>query len=203
MSAETRVGLLGGTFDPIHEGHLSLARACAESLALDEVRLLAAHRPPHKRGAVADGIHRHAMLALATSGDPLLVADPRELRRPGPSYTIDTLDEIRRERPEAKLFFLAGADSLRDLRSWHRWDDVLAAATFVACGRSGVSEAEVLSAWAEELDAGRIVSLSHEPPAWSSRRLREALRAGSLPDGALPECVTDYVRKNELYSSLP
>jgi nicotinate-nucleotide adenylyltransferase len=132
-----RIGILGGSFDPPHLGHLHVARCARDELALDEVRLIPAAIPPHKMSReLADGRHRLAMLALVARGQPWLVVDPRELERGGPSYTIDTLSALRTEgRPDDALFFLIGSDSLVDLADWRRAPEVVELATFVTVPR--------------------------------------------------------------------
>jgi nicotinate-nucleotide adenylyltransferase len=194
-----RVGLLGGTFDPIHSGHLDIARACASALGLDEVRFLATSVPPHKPQPVAAGHHRHAMVALATAEHADFTADPRELLRGGTTYTIDTLEEVGSEMPGAELHFLIGADSLRDLPAWRRPADILRQAVVVAVGRDGVDMDEAAAAFESEIASRRVVVLRHEPPPWSSTALRASLREGAPPPGALPGPVASYIRKNHLY----
>ena len=201
MSAR-RIGLLGGTFDPVHSGHLDIARWCAGDLGLHEVRFLCSHVPPHKRQPEADAHHRHAMVALATAAHPDFVADPRELVRSGPTFTIDTLEELAAERPGAELLFLAGADSLRDLRTWRRPADILRLAIVVAVAREGVDLDAAAAGFEAEIAAGRIVVRRHRPPPWSSTSLRRGLREGRpAPAGSLPEGVADYIRKNDLYEA--
>ena len=199
MSAR-RIGLLGGTFDPVHSGHLDIARWCATELGLHEVRFLCSNDPPHKPQPVADAHHRHAMVALATAPHRDFVADPRELVRGGTTFTIDTLEELAAERPGAELLFLVGADSLRDLRTWRRPDEILRLAVVVAVARDGVSLHAAGEGFRDEIEAGRIVVRSHRPPPWSSTALRRGLRDGAAPAGALPDGVADYIRKNDLYT---
>ena len=195
-----RIGLLGGTFDPIHAGHLDLARWCAAELRLDEVRFLTAHRPPHKPPANAGAHHRHAMVALATAPHPDFIADPRELARPGPSYTIDTLEELSAERPGADLVFLVGADSLRDLRTWRRLDDILRLAVVAGVGRDGVDLDAAARGVAGEIASGRVIARPHRPPPWRSSELRRLIQAGAPPPpGAIPDAVASYIVKNSLY----
>lgn len=201
MSASRRIGILGGTFDPIHAGHLDLARWCAGALRLDEVRFLASRVPPHKPQPLAASHHRHAMVALATAHFPDFVADPRELLREGTTFTVDTLEEMSRERPEAELVFLAGADSLRDLRTWRRPDDILRLAVVAAVARSGVDLDRAAEGFRDEMTAGRVVVLRHEPPPWSSTSLRAALASGKVPPGALTDAVAAYIGKNALYTA--
>lgn len=195
-----RIGLLGGTFDPVHAGHLDIARFAATELGLAEVRFLCSHVPPHKPQPVAAAHHRHAMVALATAHHADFVADPSELLRGGTTFTIDTLERLRHEERDADLVFLIGADSLRDLRSWRRPDDILRLAVVAAVGRDGVDLMAAAAGFRDEISAGRILVRAHEPPPWSSTALRAALRGGSCPPGAIPDAVADYIRKNRLYA---
>lgn len=196
-----RIGLLGGTFDPVHSGHVDIARWCATELRLDEVRFLCTNVPPHKPQPVADAHHRHAMVALATAAHADFVADPRELTRAGTTYTIDTLEEMQREKPAAEFVFLAGADSLRDLRTWRRPGDILKIAVIAVVGREGVDAGAAAMGFGDEIAAGRIRVLEHQPPPWSSTALRAALPRGEVPPGALPDAVGAYIRKNDLYET--
>lgn len=195
-----RIGVFGGTFDPIHAGHLELARSCRSELGLTEVRLVTNATAPHKPPAEASELHRHAMVALATAGDAGLLADPRELERRGRSYTVDTLEQVHREFPGADLFFLAGADSLRDLESWHRWRDVVALATFVAVRRAGLDPGPLASRLGDEVRE-RVIVMEHEPPPWSASELRRRLGEGEVPAGALAEPVLEYVMKHDIYGA--
>jgi nicotinate-nucleotide adenylyltransferase len=196
----SRLGLLGGTFDPVHEGHLDLGRHCFTVLALDELRFLPTFRPAHKDGAQASSLHRHAMLSLATAGRADFRSDPRELRREGVTYTIDSLDELRAEEPDAELFFLAGADSLKDLQTWRRWEEILERCVFVAVGRAGLALEDAAKGHEAAIAAGRIRLVEHEPPSYSSRELRKDLARGPAPKGALPVSVAEYIRKHRLYA---
>lgn len=127
----------GGTFDPVHNGHVAVARAARDALDAD-VHLLPAHDPPHKGPTRADATQRAAMLQLALAGEPRLHVDARELRRSGPSYTVDTLAELRAELgARAPIAWLVGADSLRELPTWHRWRELFARAHVVAVQRPG------------------------------------------------------------------
>lgn len=136
MSEPLRV-FYGGTFDPVHEGHVAIACAARDALDAD-IALLPARDPPHKAETRADAGQRAAMLALAIAGEPRLAVDLRELRRDGPSYTVDTLAELRAERGgSAPLAWLVGADSLRQLHTWSRWRRLFELAHVVAVPRPG------------------------------------------------------------------
>ena len=145
MSAARLLVCYGGTFDPVHNGHLAVARAARDLLDAD-VALVPAHDPPHKGPTRADALQRAEMLELALAGEPGLRVDRRELRRQGPSYTVDTLGELRRELgADAPIAWLVGADSLLELHTWHRWRELFTLAHLVAVQRPG-----------SEVDAARL-----------------------------------------------
>jgi len=141
VSAARHVGVLGGTFDPIHLGHLSLARQAADALGLDRVLLLPSRTPPHRPvDPSASAYHRFAMVALAAASDSRLAASDLELARPGPSYTADTLRALQQTGRQAwQIFFLAGADAFAEIAMWREYPAVLDLAHFVVCSRAGVA----------------------------------------------------------------
>ena len=133
-----RIGIFGGSFDPVHYGHLILAELAREACSLDEVRLVPAAVPPHKQGqGRADGEHRLAMLDLAIGGNASIQTWDVELARGGVSYTVDTLRTLRDEHPNDDLFFLMGADSLFDLPNWREPKEICSLATVVVVDRPG------------------------------------------------------------------
>jgi nicotinate-nucleotide adenylyltransferase len=133
-----RLGCLGGSFDPVHRGHLALAAACREAAELDEVLLVVAGSPPHKlERALAPARHRAAMAWLASRPHPWLDVDDREVRREGPCYTIDTVRELRRERPGARVFWIIGTDTLAELGTWRSVSDLSSLADFLPAVRPG------------------------------------------------------------------
>src|ERR1700677_1060142 len=130
-----RLGLFGGTFDPVHYGHLLLAECCREQCSLDEGWFVPCGHPPHKRHELTPGPARVEMLQLAISGYAPFLVCPLEIERPGTSYTVDTLSEVRRTQPESELFFLVGGDSLHDLPTWREPARILELATLVVVRR--------------------------------------------------------------------
>ncbi len=133
-----KIGLFGGTFDPVHNGHLRMALEAGEELALEQVRLLPCHRPPHRETPNVDSDQRTHMLRLAVESCPLLKLDDRELRRDGPSYTLETLQSLRAELgPEVSLIWVMGSDSFLGLESWHRWRELLDYAHLLVVARPG------------------------------------------------------------------
>ncbi|MGO4699693.1 nicotinate-nucleotide adenylyltransferase [Dyella sp. 2RAB6] len=192
------LALFGGTFDPVHLGHLSVAWEAAELLDA-EVRLLPAHVPPHKPPPLADAEQRVAMLHAALQKQDRLAVDTRELRRSGPSYTYDTLCELRAELGARPLVLLLGVDAFAGLPSWHRWRELFEVAHLGVLSRPGVEPELPHTLWAEiearrtgdvaELHArpaGRVIELAVTPLEISATRIRELLAAGRDPRYLLP-----------------
>ncbi|MEL7061790.1 MAG: nicotinate-nucleotide adenylyltransferase [Acidobacteriota bacterium] len=198
----SRVGVFGGTFDPIHRGHVEPVRRAADRLRLDRVLYLPTARPPHKSRRLAPAWARFAMAELALLDDSRLWVSPLEMETDAPSFTIDTVERLRRERPEAHLFYLVGADSLRSLPSWRRWQDLLAAIEFVVLERPEAPlEHETLAPEVQQaLEAGRIHRVDNPPIALASTDIRRRLARGSAPPAsALDPRVLNYVQKYDLY----
>ena len=176
-----RLGILGGTFDPIHYGHLLMAETCRQELGLSEVRFLPAGHPPHKEGrAITDGHARADMIQLAVSGYPEFSVDRRELRRQGLSYTVDTLTEFRELLPDAELHLIIGADSLRDFLTWKSPELICELATVVAVNRPGLAglTRERAIEWVGAGLAGSMKLLSMPGTDLSASHLRERVRSG-------------------------
>jgi nicotinate-nucleotide adenylyltransferase len=208
-----RLGLLGGTFDPIHFGHLDVAEAARRALGLDLVWVMPARVPPHRRPPQASAAHRFAMAALASQDcDDLLVSD-FEIDTPGPSYSVDTLDRLARTgwRPES-LFFITGADAFREIESWKAYPEVLARCHFVVVSRSG----EAASAMRARLPvlASRMKDAPAAPGAEpgiylvdaptrpvSSTDVRACAAAGRPLTALVPPAVEAYIVRQGLYST--
>ena len=210
--------LYGGTFDPVHHGHLAIARAARDVLQAD-VTLLPARDPPHKHATGADAGQRAAMLGLALASEPGLGVDLRELRRDGPSYTVDTLAELRAELGDAvPLAWLVGADSLRQLDAWSRWRQLFELAHLVAVQRPGEPlDATQLAQAAPEVareigDRQRALAELHACPAggfaWlplpglraeSSTDIRRRIREGDAWRDRVPGAVAAFIDHHGLY----
>ena len=197
------LALFGGTFDPVHLGHLSVAWEAAELLDA-EVRLLPASMPPHRMPPIATAAQRVAILRIALQGQSRLTLDTRELDRAGPSFTIDTLHGLRAEQGGRPLVLLLGADAFAGLASWHRWRELFEAAHIGVLSRPGVSaglpdelEREVAgrriadAAGLRALPAGKVVELAVTPLEISATRIRELLAAGRDPRYLLPAGLFD------------
>lgn len=191
-----RIGIFGGTFDPPHHGHLILARAAAEAAGLERVLLIPAARNPLKaRQPVADGAARMRMLRAAIEGDELFVADDRELRRPPPSFTADTLEEIAREYPGAEPHLILGADNRPHIHNWHRAEDLRRMARFVWLARPGAPEPLP--------EAGRgeiVVRLRIEI---SSTDIRNRVASGRSIRYLVPDSVLQIIDALRLYQTAP
>lgn len=131
------IGIFGGTFDPVHIGHLRPVLEVLEDLALDEIRLIPCHVPPHRAVPVASPMQRLAMLEMAIQGEPGLRVDDRELHRAGPSYTVDTLTSLRTELGNKPLCLLLGMDAFTGLNTWHRWRELITLAHIIVMHRPG------------------------------------------------------------------
>jgi nicotinate-nucleotide adenylyltransferase len=196
-----RVGLLGGTFDPIHVGHLMIAEVARAALALDRVVFIPAGDPPHKGESVTDAEHRYAMALLATGDHPAFLVSRRELEREGPSYSLTTIGEYREEvGPTGELFFIAGADTLVEIRTWHRWEEVLQTCRFAALARPGSDFTVLLEAVPKQYHS-RIHLVTGPGLAVSSTDVRARVRAGEPIRYLVPEAVDVYIRKYQLYPS--
>lgn len=184
-------GLLGGSFDPPHRGHLALGEAARRQLGLARVRLLPAGDPWRKAArGVTPAAERLAMTRLAVADDPAFEVDAREVERPGPSYTVDTLRELRDEG-ETDLVLILGGDALADLPAWREPEAILALARLAVAPRAGEPV---------EAPAGaRVTVLAMPPLAVSSTLVRERIRAGEPVDDLLPAAVAAHVRARGLY----
>ena len=198
-----RIGIFGGTFDPVHYGHLLLAETCREQLNLDKLTLLPAGSPPHKSDTqISTALHRHEMLKLAVSGCPEFQIDDRELKRDGPSYTVLTLQELSTEQPDSELFFLMGADSLRDIPGWKDPQQILQLATVVAVNRPGVPlpDPSEVREWAGDL-ADKIQVIQTQGTDLSSSTLRGRVAANQSIRFMTPRAVEVYIEQHGLYRS--
>jgi nicotinate-nucleotide adenylyltransferase len=191
-----RIGLLGGTFDPPHLGHLVVAECALVELGLDEVRLLVAGEPWMK-SAVSSAEDRLALVEAAVADAPGLVVDAREVGRVGPTYTADTLAELHAEEPEAAYFFVLGEDAAAELPAWERIADAFALATFVVVTRPGNTPPEASAL------PGPVVHLEIPQLYVSSTDLRERFARGGATRWLVPPSVDREVRRRGLYGAPP
>lgn len=214
-----RIGIMGGMFDPVHKGHMQVARVALTALQLDHVRLVPCALPNHRDPATASAVHRLAMLelALADLNDPRLQADDREYHRPGVSYMVDTLASLSEQFPDATLVYILGWDSFNTLPGWHRWREMLDYCHLCAVSRPGVrlladgmdsQDAQwLLSRQAHTVPAlfetghGRLFVLDELEDSAASTDIRQALAAGRQQIADIPGVVLDYIRQHQLYTT--
>ena len=217
--ATAPIGVLGGTFDPIHYGHLRLAEELGERLRLEEVRFVPSGTPPHRGAPAVSAEHRLAMVRLAANGNARFTVDDRETRRTGPGYTFDTLTALRVDVGDARpLVLLTGADAFLEFATWHRWRDIFVLAHIAVAHRPG----SPVERWAERMPqplareysarrlqqplaihlspAGGIVVMPFTALDISATAIREMLQAGASPRYLLPGPVLDYIRSHGLYT---
>lgn len=199
-----RLGIMGGTFDPIHYGHLLMAEEARQAFALDDVVFVPNGRPAHKKAyLVSSPEERYAMTLLATGSNPCFSASRIEIERPGPSYTIDTLREFRQMYPELDaLYFITGADAVLEILTWHEADKLAQECQFIAVTRPGF----VLERLPEIVDASFLDHVHYLPiPRLeiSSTGIRRRVLEGRSIKYLTPEPVEAYVRQQGLYRILP
>ena len=190
LPRDLRIALFGGTFDPIHNAHLIVARQAAHAFALDRVLLIPAAHPPHKpNGHLTSYQDRYQMVDLACAGDQTLAASRLEDHE-GKSYSIDTIERAKQTLGAAELFFLIGADAFHEIETWHRWRDVIDAVDFIVVTRPGHHYRTPPGARVHRLDT---LALSI-----SSSEIRQKLAEGKL-SAEVPEAVWNYIQVHRLY----
>jgi nicotinate-nucleotide adenylyltransferase len=195
-----RIGVLGGTFDPFHNGHLAAAEAAMECARLDSVLFVPAAQPPHRPPAVASAQQRLEMCVLGIAGESRFSVSDVELKRGGPSYTVDTLLEMRRLHPDSQLFLILGWDAARLFPTWRKPDEVRELASIVVVGRPG-SEAPREEDLKPAGLAGEGAVLCLRPtPDVSASEIRRAVAAGESIAGKVPATVEKYINSHRLYA---
>lgn len=214
MTADSRIGILGGTFDPIHLGHVETARAARAALRLDQVVLVPSRIPPHRPGEpFASPFHRFAMAALCAADCEWMSVSDHELQTDGPSFTARTLDHLRASglRP-SQIFFITGADAFAEIETWHRYPEVLALANFAVVSRPGTS-VEALRKRLPALqhrftradghmapgDSLQVFLIDAATPDISSTEVRRRLGSGESASGLLSPAVERHIARHHLY----
>lgn len=211
-----KIGILGGTFDPIHNGHLLMAREVLDRLHLDEIRFVPAGHPPHRTAPRTPVQRRLDMVRLATEYKPGFALDEREIRRSGASYTVETLSELRSELGnDVGLYLLMGADAFLGLPDWHEWRRLFELAHLVVACRPGVPlsaasmRPELLAQWqqrssTELLDtpSGSIIEFAMTPTDISSSQIRKRLATKQSVRGLVPNVVLNYILQQHLYERI-
>lgn len=185
-------GILGGSFDPVHNAHLAIARTALEKLGLARILWIPSGTPPHRGAPVAAAGHRAGMVRLAIADEARFALDEREIRKSAPGYTVETLEGLHADfGKDADLVLLIGADQYARLATWHRWQDLFPLARIAVFARPGEPIA----------DAGRVTVVPFAPLEISSTAIRSRIAAGDAPRELLPAAVLDYIQTHRLYSS--
>lgn len=192
-----RLGLFGGRFDPVHSGHLLVAQEALERLKLDSLWFVPAQSPPHK-SAVASAEARYEMLLLATTSHPAFEVSRLELERSGPSYSFDTVSEVKKRQPGATIFFITGVDAFLDIASWHRAKDLVETVNMVSVARPGYNLEGLEPNFRE-----RVQVLETRQCDISSTEIRQRLAAERPIRYLVPELVETYLVKQHLYLEQP
>jgi nicotinate-nucleotide adenylyltransferase len=193
-----KIGLLGGTFDPIHSGHLIAAQAAQESAKLDEIWFIPTLSPPHKPQPGADSSHRRQMLQLAIEDNPTFRVEDIELERESTSYTIDTVISLQEQYPEIMFYWIVGSDMVKDLPNWRRVEELVKRISFIGLERPDQpGDDSVLPSFVRR----RLLRAAMPPIGLSSSEIRRRLREGRSVRYMLPESVLDFIRKEGLYES--
>jgi len=203
------IGLFGGTFNPVHCGHLLAAESVRTQLELDELRFLPAAQSPFKSRPTISDNHRIAMLELAIAGNPKLTIDTRELQRAGPSYTIDTLIEFAHECPGDRLYLLLGVDAWKDFEQWRQWPSIVDLCHLVVLSRPGYSIPALSKYWQKKLlddvqtlkdsRAGKLIFITVPASKAASNEIRKRLKNKQNINDNLPETVRAYIEEHQLY----
>ncbi len=203
------IGIFGGTFDPIHYGHLRSALEVKEIFNLTEVRLIPSAQPPHRQQPVATAVIRLQMLALAICDQPGFVADDRELQREGRSYMIDTLRSLRQDFPNQSLLLFMGSDAFNKLTTWHHWQDLFVYAHVVVLTRPGFKTQHLDDFFAVRLIADAQILANHKAGRLffqpvtqldiSATAIRQMIAHGKNPRFLLPDAVITAIKQHRLY----
>ncbi len=196
--ASQRIGIFGGAFDPPHVAHHALAQAALAQYQLDQLRVIPTGQAWHKSHGLTPAEHRLAMARLAFPDIPGVVVDDREIKRPGPTYTIDTLTALRSQYPHATFFLFIGSDQVRAFKTWHRWQDILAMATVVEA-RRGPQATQWHNTGLEKPVATAVLQMPEMPCNATDIRASIA-NAQPLADWLLPE-VLHYIQQHRLYQA--
>ena len=201
---EKQLGIMGGTFDPIHNGHIQMAQKCMEKFALDEVIFLPAGEPPHKRNyAVTDKYKRLEMTRLAVKEIPGFSVSDIEIERSGYTYTIDSLRELGQIYKNARFFYIIGAGTLGELYTWRNIEEVARLTKFLVVGRSNIPSEALHNAAARVREdfGGQLLDAQFNGPELSSTFIRDLARKGAPLEGYVPLNVARYIKENNIYGA--
>lgn len=210
---QKHIGILGGTFDPIHNGHLSCALYVQQHCELDEVRLMPCHLPPHRATPGVSSEQRAAMVQLAITPYPQLKLERLELNKASPSYTVDSLQLLNEQEPDSRFYFIIGMDSLCYFRSWKNWQAILERTHLLVCQRPGYSQHDgdapallqqfgvTNQASLRQHHSGCIMLLANPLTDISASEIRHKLQQHHSPEKTLAPAVLNYIKTQQLYQA--
>lgn len=204
LQKASRIGIMGGTFDPVHQGHLVTAEAVRSEFNLNKVVFVPSGQPPHKKGMpISNKEHRYIMTVLATSANPYFEVSRTEIERPGESYAIDTVRYFKEIMMlGTELFFITGADAIMEIVTWKEVEELFESCTFVAATRPGVNLSEMRKQLLKKLsekNIKKIIPIEVPAMAISSTDIRDRVRKKSTIKYLVPESVENFIQKNDLY----
>jgi len=195
-----KLGILGGSFDPIHNGHLLLARDVYEQLGLEKIIFIPAYIAPHKIGqGIASAADRYNMVKLAVEEIPYFAVSDVEIRKRGVSYTVDTMKIMKQQYSDYELFFIVGADSVPQLKTWHKINDLLTIVKFAAVYRPGYDDVLTIAKKDFGIASDRIIMVHTPEYAVSSTMVREQIKNGKILTDMIHPAVADYIKEHQLY----
>lgn len=195
-SGSKKIGIMGGTFDPIHTGHLIIAEKAREEFGLEKILFIPSGTPPHKQKAFAPSVHRLAMVEIAVEGNKCFEVSDMEVKRKKNSYTYDTVSLVNRHDPGRKIFFITGEDAFCDITSWHRYRELVKKTVFLVAPREQKSPAGIP---AVPFLTYRFIDMPLL--GISSSYVRDCISAGKTVKYLLPEKVIEYIRRHNLYGA--
>lgn len=207
-----KIGVFGGTFNPVHYGHLRVALECKQALQLDEMRMMICSQPPHREQPGVNALQRKKMLELALADSDELMLDARELEREGPSYSVDTLKSLKADFSESALFMVIGSDSFQALNTWHSWDEILELCNIVIARRPDAAADESSTVGnlltdrfiqdfqqASQSVSGKVIPVAVSQLEISATNIRNLIKRDRSPKYLLPDSVLNYIKENLLY----
>lgn len=197
-----KIGVFGGAFDPPHDAHVALAQTAVQELELDSLHVIPTGQAWHKARTLSAPEHRLAMARLAFAGLPSVVVDDREIKRPGPTFTIDTLQALQAENPDAQLYLMMGADQFAAFKQWHKWQLILKVAILCIAARACIHWPEGLFDTLKQPE-NRVLRLQMPENPVSATQIRQLLSGGLGENQAishlLPRSVAGYIAQHQLY----
>jgi len=196
-----RIGLFGGTFDPPHRGHIDLALAALERVQLDKIIFIPAGNPPHKQDLKkTDKLHRYRMVELATQNFSRFEVSDFDIKNEKPNYSYITIGHFKKKYPNDEIYFIIGADSLRDLPFWMNYKELVTLCKFIVVPRPGISDEDYFKNFSSNDTKPDFLFLDGFSYDLSSTELREKLTSGYVDNYGLPDGVLEYITANNLYS---